>query len=322
MAMLHERNVVFAEALYEFQESFEYFRTVFSRATESLPDLPLDLSDTDAFVKSNEYAKVQIQMSKNVQAVSQFLGTMDTNNLFLRVQSEISCREYLLRKLLSLPVVQQIPEVALKEQEEPELSCASLPDDGISPNTPSSVASGQARRTHARSVSPALRPPISISGCLDAAARATAAFNFLKARQYRALAATHFRHAASSVDLAWALLTTPSQRTQGVQINVKTAFELVQKCTSCRDSQGVVALCLYRGQGVALDKTRAVPLARQSAAAGSRYGQFALGSYYHDESDSNNAAANYKLSAQQGLDAAYYELGCMSQRANLLEEAA
>ena len=213
MAMLHERNVVFAEALYEFQESFEYFRTVFSRATESLPDLPLDLSDTDAFVKSNEYvsaflpwlrrfkkdysvakdclvkfkeaqgqfmgacvemntvpteiralefafplfdrvsrlrnfhrrfiAKVQIQMSKNVQAVSQFLGTMDTNNLFLRVQSEISCREYLLRKLLSLPVVQQIPEVALKEQEEPELSCASLPDDGISPNTPSSVASGQ-----------------------------------------------------------------------------------------------------------------------------------------------------------------------------------
>jgi TPR repeat protein len=122
--------------------------------------------------------------------------------------------------------------------------------------------------------------------------------------------------------LAWALLTTQSQRTQGVQINVKTAFELVQKCTSCRDSQGVVALCLYRGQGVALDKTRAVPLARQSAAAGSRYGQFALGCYYHDESDSNNAAANYKLSAQQGLDAAYYELGCMSQRANLLEEAA
>ena len=67
---------------------------------------------------------------------------------------------------------------------------------------------------------------------------------------------------------------------------------------------------------------RAVPLARQSAAAGSRYGQFVLGCYYHDEKDGANAAANYKLSAEQGLDAAYYELGCMSQLANALEEAA
>jgi TPR repeat protein len=67
---------------------------------------------------------------------------------------------------------------------------------------------------------------------------------------------------------------------------------------------------------------RAVPLARQSAAAGSRYGQFVLGCYYRDENDSASAAANYKLSAEQGLDAAYYELGCMSQLANALEEAA
>jgi TPR repeat protein len=84
----------------------------------------------------------------------------------------------------------------------------------------------------------------------------------------------------------------------------------------------VLALCLYRGQGGAVDKMRAVPLARQSAAAGSRYGQVVLGCCYHDENDSANAAANYKLSVEQGLDAAYYELGCMSQLANALEEAA
>jgi TPR repeat protein len=390
MAIFHEHSTANAEAFYEFRKSLEYLGAALRRSSES-KIFPIslenfDISNMDAFVKSNEFVstflpwlrrvqkdhadtkhclanfvqamgqfqdvchglvrvsagigafehafkeyafdrvsllhsfhhrfivKVQMQISWNALAGQQLFGDMMINDLLLGVGSDMERME----SLFSL--VQKLPEGSLQEHEEPELNSASLPNDVvISTNyTPSSVGSGPACRIHARSVSPILRPPISISGCLDAATRASAAQNFVNAHQYRMLADIHFRHAPSTADVAWALLTSRV----GVPKDVKTAFKLVEKCEACPDSQGVLALCLYRGQGGAVDKMRAVPLARQSAAAGSRYGQFVLGCYYHDENDSANAAANYKLSAEQGLDAAYYELGCMSQLANALEEAA
>ena len=68
----------------------------------------------------------------------------------------------------------------------------------------------------------------------------------------------------------------------------------------------MLSLCLLQGWGVARDVERARQLARTSAAAGSRYGQFALGTLLHSEDE---AVALYQLSAAQGLDAAQYALG-------------
>jgi hypothetical protein len=394
MAILNEHSISFAESLYEFHESMECVQTAWRRVTQSKTN-PIslenfDISDMDAFVKSNEFvctflpwlrrvkkdiplyddielemekfaqamlqvrdaqgglvtglagiralyvafhpelafdrsllnnfhrrfiAKVQMQIVRNLLAGKELFGKIV---FFDDILSEVRSEMTRMKSLFSL--VQKLPEGSLKEHEEPELNSASLPSDvAISANfTPSSVGSGQSCRIHARSVSPVLRPPISISGCLDAATRASTTENFVNAHQYRMIAAIHFRHAPSTADVAWTLLTGKPD----VPKKAKTAFKLVEKCEACPDSQGVLALCLYRGQGVAVDKVHAVPLARQSAAAGSRYGQFVLGCYYHDENDSSNAVANYKLSAEQGLDAAFYELGCMSQLANALEEAA
>lgn len=394
MAISHEQSIAYAEALCEFRESLEYVQTAWRRRNQSKKN-PIslenfDISDMDAFVKSNEYvstflpwlsrvkkdladtehcvakfaqalhqvkdacngmvtvsaavldlqlafdrelafdrfsllhnfhhrfiAKVQMQIFRNALAGKELFeeDMKVVNDLFSEVQSDMA------RVKTLFLLVQKLPEgLMMKEHEEPELNSASLPSDVvISTNcTPPSVRSGHACRIHARSVSPVLRPPISISCCLHAATRASAAENFGNAHLYRMIAAIHFQHAPSTADVAWTLLTGRL----GVPKKAKTAFKLVEKCCECPDSQGVLALCLYRGQGVAVDKMRGVPLARQSAAAGSRYGQFVLGCYYHDEKDGAAAAANYKLSAEQGLDAAYYELGCMSQLANALEEAA
>jgi hypothetical protein len=262
------------------------------------------------------FAKVRMQVSRQVLGATKFQKTVDAHNvLFSDARSSITIGEDLVSSVQTMS--DRLPAEA---HEKPELSSASLPNDAlVSPiYSPSVHGSGQESRCYIRSVSPVFRPPISISGCLDAVARAISAEEFLNARQYLMLAAVHFEHAASKADLAWMLLSGR----ECLSKNAKTAFELVEFCGACPHSRGVLALCLYRGQGVAMDKMRAVPLARQSAAAGSRYGQFALACYYHDEQDSANAIANYKLSAEQGLNAAYYELGCISQLANSLEEAA
>jgi TPR repeat protein len=215
-------------------------------------------------------------------------------------------------------IVDCSPAEALKGHEESEFRSASLPNDVLlSPiSSPSSGGFSQSFR-YVRNVSPVFRQPISISGCLDAVNRATKAGNCVNARQYRMLAAMHFQYSPSRARLAWMMLSNSLQSPK----NVKAAVQLVENYDACSHCQGVLAMCLYRGQGVAVDRMRAVPLARQSAAAGSKYGQFVLGCYYHDEHDSINAIENFKLSAQQRLDAASYELGCMALQANALEEA-
>jgi hypothetical protein len=69
-------------------------------------------------------------------------------------------------------------------------------------------------------------------------------------------------------------------------------------------------LCLLQGWGVARNVERAWQLARSSAAAGSRYGQFALGTLYEiSENEVLESRGQYQLSVAQGLDAAQYGLG-------------
>ena len=72
----------------------------------------------------------------------------------------------------------------------------------------------------------------------------------------------------------------------------------------------MLSLCLHQGWGVARDVERARQLARTSAAAGSRYGQFVLGTLYEiSESEVLETRGQYQLSVAQGLDAAQYGLG-------------
>jgi len=98
---------------------------------------------------------------------------------------------------------------------------------------------------------------------------------------------------------------------RGVPQDYRQAAELVaqgdlQGCTHCT---GVLSLCLLQGWGISRAFGRASQLAHTSAAAGSRYGQFALGCIF-DENAGNDgkAVAQYHLSAAQGLDAAQYAL--------------
>jgi TPR repeat protein len=75
----------------------------------------------------------------------------------------------------------------------------------------------------------------------------------------------------------------------------------------------VAALCYLNGWAVKADAARAMQLAQVSSAAGSKYGHFALGSYYYSDrfanKDSARAAALFQLSAAQDLAVAQWFLG-------------
>ncbi len=100
----------------------------------------------------------------------------------------------------------------------------------------------------------------------------------------------------------------------GVQQSHETAFKLVEEgdLQGCPHCQGILSYCLSQGCGVATISMPALylPLARTSAAANSKYGQYALGCYFlRHEEDRAAAFAQFQLSAAQGLDAAQFELG-------------
>lgn len=99
-----------------------------------------------------------------------------------------------------------------------------------------------------------------------------------------------------------------------VQQSHETAFELVEEGDrqGCPHCQGILSYCLFQGCGVATKSVPALylPLARSSAAANSKYGQYALGCHFQrHEEDRAGAFAQFQLSALQGLDAAQFELG-------------
>ena len=100
----------------------------------------------------------------------------------------------------------------------------------------------------------------------------------------------------------------------GVAQSHGTAFELVEEGDrqGCPHCQGILSYCFSQGCGIATknEPSLYLPLARSSAAANSKYGQYALGCHFQrHEKDHAGAVAQFQLSAAQGLDAAQFELG-------------
>jgi TPR repeat protein len=96
------------------------------------------------------------------------------------------------------------------------------------------------------------------------------------------------------------------------------AFTLAEEGAlfGCHHCQGVLACCYNVGAGCSYDAQRSLPLARQSAGKGSKYGQFMLGClYYWGEGgvaqDHAAAVAQFRLAAAQNFDAAQHWLGLL-----------
>ena len=98
------------------------------------------------------------------------------------------------------------------------------------------------------------------------------------------------------------------------------AFVLVEEGVrlGCHHCQGVLSFCYWLGVGGFVDVARPLPLARESAGKGSKYGQFMLGRLYYWArgvggvvQDDAAAVAQFRLAAAQGYDVAQYYLGCM-----------
>jgi TPR repeat protein len=121
-------------------------------------------------------------------------------------------------------------------------------------------------------------------------------------------------HVLSRADLADMLI----YGREGFVQDRNRAFELAQEGTrlGCCHCQGVMAMCYSFGFGCSADAARALPLARASAAKGSKYGQLSLGDLYRDGEggvmqDYAAALAQFRLAAAQGYDDAQSDLGCM-----------
>ena len=128
-------------------------------------------------------------------------------------------------------------------------------------------------------------------------------------------------HVAAHAELAWLL----SWRREGVQICShcvpNCAAELAKRGSAlgCAHSRGVYAFLSvnnycggnFRGRAALV---RGLRLARESAAAGSKYGQYVLGSLHLGgrcglQQDVAQALVYFRLAAEQGLDGAQHELG-------------
>ena len=110
-------------------------------------------------------------------------------------------------------------------------------------------------------------------------------------------------HGASHAELANILIDGRN----GVPCDIFRAFQLADKGSRlcCPHSQGVLAWCYAQGLGVTKDQSRALKLARESAAADSRYGHFALDkltfSYEGSASAYEESVTHTELAAAQNL---------------------
>ena len=109
-------------------------------------------------------------------------------------------------------------------------------------------------------------------------------------------------HGASHAELANILI----DGRKGVPCDISRAFQLADKGSRlcCPHSQGVLAWCYAQGLGVPKDRSRALKLARVSAAADSRYGHFALGELTFIEGDASGyeeSVTHTELAAAQNL---------------------
>jgi TPR repeat protein len=120
-------------------------------------------------------------------------------------------------------------------------------------------------------------------------------------------------HASARAELAWLLLhgygvaksAAGSCREDGARL------ALQGQQLGCSDCAGVLAYCIARGWVPSADGCRSLQLARDSAAAGSRYGQYALcfASDSHEE-----AVVQCQLAAAQGFHEAQRWLGGVNER--------
>ena len=120
------------------------------------------------------------------------------------------------------------------------------------------------------------------------------------------------KHAASHAFLSSILF----EGRPDVPKDEKRAFELASTgaAMSCAHSKGALGRCLINGFGVAQDEAIGLEFARESAAAGSSFGQFVLGRYYDGSGvaqDLAEAVRLYRLAAAQGYAAAQSNLGSM-----------
>lgn len=108
----------------------------------------------------------------------------------------------------------------------------------------------------------------------------------------------------------------------GVPMNHRGAFILAEKGArmGCYHCKGQLAICYTEGTGCLPNHWLSLALAVESAAKGSRYGQFAFGHlhYYGKASEINDdqAYAYVKQAANQGLDEAMYILGSLHAQQN------
>jgi TPR repeat protein len=187
-------------------------------------------------------------------------------------------------------------------------TCHSLSDSPSSTGFKSASSATFGSLCFVHRVSPVLRPRVSVNKYVDAAAHLYSTQEYAGAVVQYTRAVYVFDHLPSMAPLAWLLIYgrrgVPQDRPRAAKL---AAEGNVQGCIHCA---GVLSLCLLQGWGVARNIERAWQLARSSAAAGSRYGQFALGALYEiSENKVLETRGQYQLSAAQGLDAAQHGLG-------------
>ena len=97
----------------------------------------------------------------------------------------------------------------------------------------------------------------------------------------------------------------------------KRAFEVsaIGANLGCPHNKGILSCCYAYGRGVAEDRVKGFELARQSAADGSRIGQYSIGKCYlmgwGVARDGTEAVRLWLLAAAQGNAVAQNNLGCM-----------
>jgi len=144
---------------------------------------------------------------------------------------------------------------------------------------------------------------------------AAEAQQLMAAGQYAAAAsklkeAFELGHVLARAELAWLLY----HGREGLPKDLAAARQLAEAGAraSCIHCQGVLAILNVKAYDY--EDVRALELARESAGAGSKYGQFVLGFLYRHgwnglDEDYAAAAAQFRLAAAQGLDAAQSGLG-------------
>ena len=145
-----------------------------------------------------------------------------------------------------------------------------------------------------------------------------------------AAAAAKYRQAAAlglfnfNAELAWLLMWGRAGLPEDKHAALRVAQEGVR--LGCAHCKGVLAVSYAWGAGCPRDLERAMRLARDSAAAGSKYGRYALGRLHlNGEGGAAQAdavvVAEFRVAADEQLDAAQWGMGFLYPPLPLLHAA-